>query len=62
MIDPVEDLRRAAQQDKFRAAACRAFSAVIDACENRAGIDAARRALALVDPASESVLESISRW
>lgn len=62
MIDPVEDLRRAAQQDKFRAAACRAFSAVIDACENRPGIDAARRALALVDPASESVLESISRW
>ncbi len=62
MIDPVEDLRSAAQQDRCRAAACRAVSAVIDACENRSGIDAARRALALVDPASESVLESISRW
>ena len=62
MIDPVEDVRRAAQQDKCRAAACRAVKTVIDACENRPGIDAARRALALVDPASESVLESLSRW
>ena len=43
-------------------AACRAVSSVLDSCAHRTGVDAARRALALVDPASESVLESISRW
>lgn len=62
MIDPRADQRHAAQDERGRAAARRAVSAVIDTCARRPGIDAARRALALVDPASESVLESISRW
>ena len=62
MIDPRADQRHAAQDDRCRAAAYRAVSTVLDTCAHRTGIDAARRALALVDPASESVLESISRW
>ena len=62
MIDPRADQRHAAQDDRYRAAAYRAVSTVLDSCAHRTGVDAARRALALVDPASESVLESISRW
>jgi hypothetical protein len=61
-INPLADPRQAARDERYRAAACRAVSAVLDSCAHRTGIDAARRALALVDPASESVLESISRW
>ena len=61
-IDPHADPRQAARDDKYRTAACRAVSAVLDSCAHRTGIDAARQALALANPASESVLESISRW
>ncbi len=62
MIDSRADQRHAVRDDRYRAAACRAVSAVLDSRAHRTGVDAARRALALVDPASESVLESISRW
>ncbi len=56
------DPRRAVLDEALRSAATRAVAAVVDTCRHRTGVQVARAALLRVDPASESVLESLSRW
>lgn len=61
MLEPERDVRRAVLDDMTTSQAMRSLVAATKGMESRHGATVLRRALELVNPASESVLESISR-